>query len=618
MAEKKLNLLSDFPAISTQEWMDKITTDLKGADFSRKLVWRTNEGFNVNPFYRSEDISELATKDSAPGEFPYVRGTKTNNEWLIRQEIKVKDAKEANAKALDIMNKGITALGFKLNAKELSAEYVAQLLDGILAEYVELNFQLCVAKTPIFLGMLKDYFVAKGYDLNKVSGSVNCDPINRMLLKGKKITEEAATNFALKAVEAAQEMPNFRVIGVNAVSLNNAGAYVAQELGYALAWGNQYMTMLTENGVDADTAASAIKFNFGIGGNYFMEIAKFRAARWLWALIADAYAPKCKCSAKIKMHAETSTFNKTIFDAHVNLLRTQTEVMSASVAGVDSITTNTFDVTYQNSDDFSERIARNQQLLLKEESHFDKVVDPAAGSYYLETLTNEIAEQAWKLFLEIENAGGFFAAVDNGTIQQAIQTTSDKRQAAVAARKEIYLGTNQFPNFNEFAAEKVENGSGACGGCCSTPSEGVKLPTARAAEQFETLRLQTEAAAKRPKAFMLTIGNLAMRLARAQFSCNFFACAGYEVIDNLGFNTVAEGIAAAQAANADIIVLCSSDDEYATFAPEAFNTINGKQLFVVAGAPACADELKAVGIEHFVNVRTNVLETLKSFNAQLI
>ncbi len=618
MAEKKLNLLVDFPAISTQEWMDKITTDLKGADFNRKLVWRTTEGFNVNPFYRSEDIETLQTKDSAPGEFPYVRGTKTNNEWLIRQDIKVECAKDANAKALDVLNKGVNSLGFKLKGADLSAEYVAELLEGILADHVELNFQVCVKRTPILLGLLKEYFTAKGYDLNKVSGSVNCDPINRMLLKGKKLTIETVAAFTAKAIETAKELPNFRVVGVNAASMNNAGAYTAQELGYALAWGNQYMNLLTEAGVDATTAACAIKFNFGISGNYFMEIAKFRAARWLWALIVEAYGPTCSCAAKIKMHAETSDFNKTIYDAHVNLLRTQTEAMSASLAGVDSITVKGFDSIFKATDDFSERIARNQQLLLKEESHFDKVVDPAAGSYYLETLTNEIAAQAWALFLEVENAGGFFAAVDNGTIQQAIQATSAKRQAAVSARKEVYLGTNQFPNFNEFATEKVVKGGCACGGCCSTPSEGEKLPTERAAQQFEALRLETEAAAKRPKAFMLTIGNLAMRLARAQFSCNFFACAGYEVVDNLGFETVEAGVAAAQAAGADIIVLCSSDDEYATLAPEAFKTIDGKQLFVVAGAPACADDLKAVGIENFVNVRTNVLETLKSFNAQLI
>ena len=619
MAEKKLNLLADFPAITTEEWMAKINADLKGADFEKKLVWKTNEGFNVMPFYRLEDVAELKTTTSAPGEFPYVRGTKTDNDWYVRQDIDATCAKTANAKALDVLNKGINSLGFILNKKELSAEYIATLLNGICPECVELNFRVCIRCAAQLATLLADYFKAQGADLAKVEGSINCDPINRMLLKGKELNQAEVAEIAVATVKAAAALPKFRVIGVNSLSLNNAGAYCSQELGYALAWGAEYMTMLTEGGLTADEAGKAIKFNMGVGGNYFMEIAKFRAARMLWAMIVKAYAPACDCAAKMRVHAETSTFNKTIYDAHVNLLRTQTEAMSATIAGVDSLTVNGFDVTYKESDDFSERIARNQQLLLKEESHFDKVTDPSAGSYYIENLTNSIAEQAWKLFLEIQNEGGFFAAVEAGKVQEAMKATSAKRLKDVSARKEVLLGTNQFPNFNEMAAEKITKEACTCTNCgCETPRGLATLPTVRAAQEFEDLRLATERSAKRPKAFMLTIGNLAMRLARAQFSCNFFACAGYEVIDNLGFETVEAGVEAAQKAGADIIVLCSSDDEYAEYAPAAFKAIDGKQIFVVAGAPACMEDLKAAGIENFIHVRVNVLDTLKAFNAQLL
>lgn len=619
MAEKKLNLLADFPAITTEEWMAKINADLKGADFEKKLVWKTNEGFNVMPFYRLEDVAELKTTTSAPGEFPYVRGTKTDNDWYVRQDIDATCAKTANAKALDVLNKGINSLGFILNKQELSAEYIATLLNGICPECVELNFRVCIRCAAQLATLLADYFKAQGADLAKVEGSINCDPINRMLLKGKELNQAEVAEIAVATVKAATALPKFRVIGVNSLSLNNAGAYCSQELGYALAWGAEYMTMLTEGGLTADEAGKAIKFNMGVGGNYFMEIAKFRAARMLWAMIVKAYAPACDCAAKMRVHAETSTFNKTIYDAHVNLLRTQTEAMSATIAGVDSLTVNGFDVTYKESDDFSERIARNQQLLLKEESHFDKVTDPSAGSYYIENLTNSIAEQAWKLFLEIQNEGGFFAAVEAGKVQEAMKATSAKRLKDVSARKEVLLGTNQFPNFSEMAAEKITKEACTCANCgCETPKGLATLPTVRAAQEFEDLRLATERSAKRPKAFMLTIGNLAMRLARAQFSCNFFACAGYEVIDNLGFETVEAGVEAAQKAGADIIVLCSSDDEYAEYAPAAFKAIDGKQIFVVAGAPACMEDLKAAGIENFIHVRVNVLDTLKSFNAQLL
>ncbi|MBP1676265.1 MAG: heterodimeric methylmalonyl-CoA mutase small subunit [Bacteroidetes bacterium] len=629
MAEKKLNLLADFPAVSTQQWMDKITADLKGADFNKKLVWKTNEGFNVMPFYRAEDIETLKTTDVVPGKFPFVRGTKADNVWFIRQEIVVTDAKEANAKALDILNKGVDSIGFKLNKKDLSPAYIETLLDGIAAECVELNFSICTRRSADLATILTNYYKTKAYDVTKLHGSINWDGINAMLLRGKNFEKDELVSLAKATFDAALGLPFYRVLGVNATTLNNAGAFVAQELGYALAWGNEYLSSLIDAGCEPSVVAKNIKFNFGVGGNYFMEIAKFRAAKLLWANIVDAYKAKCikpncqhtvdgicKCAAKMRIHAQTSEFNKTIFDANVNMLRTQTEAMSATLGGVNSLTVTPYDSTYKASDDFSERIARNQQLLLKEESHFDKVADPAAGSYYIETLTNNIAEQAWKLFLEVEDKGGFFTAVKAGTVQDAVKATAATRLKSVSSRREVLLGTNQFPNFSEFAAAKVEFKKEADCDCDHT--EVKKLAPVRAAEEFEALRFATEAAAKRPKAFMLTIGNLAMRLARAQFSCNFFACAGYEVVDNLGFKTVEEGVAAAQAAGADIIVLCSSDDEYAELAPAAFKAIDGKQIFVVAGAPACEADLRAVGVEHFINVKSNVLETLKAFNSKLL
>jgi methylmalonyl-CoA mutase len=627
MAEKKENLFVDFPPVSTEKWMEKITADLKGADFDKKLVWKTNEGFKVMPFYRAEDIKGLETTDSLPGVFPYVRGTKANNDWYVRQDIVVENPKDANKKALDILNKGVDSLGFNIENSELNAGLISTLLDGICAECVELNFRICVSKVAELATILSTYFKSKNYDVQKLKGSINCDPIDRMLRKGKDLEKSFIVEKTKAAVEAAAALPYYRVIGVNATTMNNAGAYISQELGYALAWGNEYLSSLVEAGVDVSLAAKKIKFNFGVGGNYFIEIAKFRAARLLWAKIVDAYNnnKECEksscCAAKMKIHAETSLFNKTIFDANVNMLRTQTEAMSASLGGVDSLTVNGYDITYKTPDDFSERIARNQQLLLKEESHFDKVVDPGAGSYYIETLTASVAEQAWKIFLEIEEQGGFFAAVKAGTIQKAIKTTNEARHTAVASRREILLGTNQFPNFNEVGEKKIENKSAAQCSCGSTTDSCEKtieaLDISRAASDFEALRFATEKATKRPKAFMLTIGSLAMRLARAQFSCNFLACSGYEVVDNLGFSTIEEGVQAAQKAGADIIVLCSSDDEYVELAPQAFKLIAGKQIFVVAGAPACTDDLKAVGIENFINVRSNVLATLKAFNKQL-
>ena len=616
MAEKNELLFDQFPPVTTEEWRAKVDADLKGAPFEKKLVWRTNEGFDVQPMYRAEDIENFTTTSSLPGQFPYIRGTRTNNDWLTRQEIVSNDPVEANKQALEAISKGVNSIGFTV--ADPTTETIKTLIEGIDIDKIEINFKSC----PCSALELATALVAVLKELGKTEsfrGSINYNPFRKALKHGKDIDAATIADNAKAIIATVKDIPALRVLAVESDMLNNAGAYIFQELGYALAWGAQYLTLLTEAGISIDEVASRIKFNMGISSNYFMEIAKFRAARMLWAEIVKQYEPSCCCAAKMVAHATTSRFNMTIFDAHVNLLRSQTEAMSAALAGVDSITVTPFDVTYKAPDSFSERIARNQQFLLKEESHLDKVVDPAGGSYYVETLTVSIAKEAWKLFLSVIEEGGFLAQINEGKVQQTIKETSAKRHTDMARRKEILLGTNQYPNFNETAAAKIEN-DGKC--CCCKQLESVNadkaLPTERMASDFEQLRLATERSANRPKVFMLTIGNLAMRLARAQFSSNFFGCAGYEIIDNIGFSTIDEGLAAAAEKNADIIVLCSSDDEYATLAPEAFQKLAGKAEFVVAGAPACTDDLKAVGIENFIHVRSNVLDTLRSFNARLL
>ena len=616
MAEKKEKLFDQFPGVSYDEWRAKVETDLKGADFNKKLVWRTNEGFNVQPIYRAEDIAELKTTNSLPGEFPYVRGTRDNNDWLTRQNIIAETPAEANKVALDVLTKGVTSLGFTV--EEPSAEVVETLLKDIDIAKVEVNFTCCPKKAQALAEAVVKYVQDKGA-ADTFKGSIDYNPLRKALRHGAGNVCAEVVADAKKLVETVAPVKGLRVLSVDSDTLCNAGAYIFQELGYALAWGADWLTLLTEAGLSVEEVACRIKFNMGVSSNFFMEIAKFRAARMLWAQIVEQYKPKCECATKMVCCAFTSKFNQTIYDAHVNLLRSQTESFSAAVAGVDSIVTTPFDTPYQTPDAFSERIARNQQFLLKEESHLDKVVDPAGGSYYVETLTVSIAQEAWKLFLEVVDKGGFFAMVNNGDVQKAVNESCEKRHTDVARRKEILLGTNQYPNINEKAADKIVKKDAVCGCSCSKDAaENGGLLMKRAATDFEALRLATEAAAKRPKVFMLTIGNLAMRLARAQFSTNFFGCAGYEIIDNLGFDTVEQGVDAAMEKGADVVVLCSSDDEYATLAPEAFKYLNGRAEFVVAGAPACMDDLKAAGIKDFVHVRVNVLDTLKDFNNRLL
>ena len=598
MADSKEKLFSDFTAPTRQEWRDKIEADLKGADYQKKMVWRTNEGFSMEPFYRKEDVDKLPLVNALPGEFPYVRGNKAaDNEWYVRQDIKCESAKEANAKALDILNKGVTSLGFCIPKESVSPGYIDELLEGIYVDCVELNFCTCQCKAVELAQILVAYFQKKGADAGKIEGSISFDPLEKMIMKGKDTTEKLAS--AKTLVETFAAYPKFRPIAVNAFRLTNAGAYSYQDLGYALAWGNEYLAELTDAGVTPELAAQSIKFNLGINGVYFMEIAKLRAARMLWAQIVSQYTDD-KESAKMHVCAFTTTYNQTLFDSYVNMLRSQTETMSAALGGVDSIVVTPFDEPYEVPTEFAERIARNQQLLLKDECHFDRMVDVAGGSYFIEELTTALAGQAWKLFLAVEQEGGFLAAAKAGSVQNTINETNKTRHANADKRKEFLLGTNQFPNFIEKSEGKEPME------CCCKNSCGC-----------EALRLKTEKAAKVPVAFMLTIGNLAMRQARAQFSCNFLAAAGYQVIDNLGFKSVEEGVDAALAAGADIVVLCSSDDEYAEYAVPAYKYLDGRALYVVAGAPACMEDLKAAGIENFIHVRSNQLETLKEYNTKL-
>ncbi|MEA4904110.1 MAG: methylmalonyl-CoA mutase family protein [Petrimonas sp.] len=632
MSNQKEKLFADFPPVSTEQWMEVITKDLKGADFQKRLVWRTNEGFNVNPFYRAENIEGLLSAENLPGQFPYVRSTRKDNVWYVRQDIDVKDYAEANQKALSLLEKGVTSFGFHLPKNNLSAENLELLLKGIAPDKVELNFRTCISKTHELARLVVAYITSQNLNVLECFGSIEYDPFRKILKKGVDVPNWM--DDAAEMVNITAPLPRYRSISITGNLFNDAGAYSYQELGFSLSYGNQVLSALIGKGLAPSLVAKKIKFEFGVGSNYFMEIAKFRAGRWLWAEVVNAYKPPCPpyiecentaadgtclCAAKMNIHASTSRFNQSLFDPYVNLLRTQTEAMSATIGAVDSLTVRPFDEAFETPTEFAERIAVNQQLLLKEEAHFDKVTDPSSGSYYIETLTVSLAEQAWKLFLETEEKG-FYEALKAGTVQDTIAVSSDARFNAMANRKEILLGTNQYPNFTETMAEKVADPKNHSCGCGTGDKTALKpLTIRRLAEQFNELRLATEKSGKTPKVFMLTIGNLAMRLARSQFSSNFFSCAGYQIIDNNGFLTVEEGVDAARKAGADVVVLCSSDDEYVELAPKAFDLLKGgKEIFVVAGAPVCMDDLKARGIEYFIHVRSNVYETLKEFNGRLL
>ncbi len=291
MSNQKEKLFTDFPPVSTEEWMEVITKDLKGADFQKRLVWRTNEGFNVNPFYRAEDIEGLLSAENLPGQFPYVRSTRKDNVWYVRQDIDVNDYAEANKKALSLLEKGVTSFGFHLPKNNLSAENLELLLKGIAPDKVELNFRTCISKTHELARLVVAYITSKNLNLLECFGSIEYDPFRKILKKGVDVPNWI--DDAAEMVQITAPLPRYSSISITGNLLNDAGAYSYQELGFSLSYGNQVLSALIGKGLAPSLVAKKIKFEFGVGSNYFMEIAKFRAGRWLWAEVVNAYKPPC-------------------------------------------------------------------------------------------------------------------------------------------------------------------------------------------------------------------------------------------------------------------------------------------------------------------------------------
>lgn len=617
MAQKE-KLFDQFPPVTTKEWMDKIVTDLKGADFNKKLVWKTNEGFDLKPFYRMEDIENLQYINTPPGVFPYLRGTKVeNNNWLVRQNIEVTNYSEANRKALTILMKGIDSLGFVIKDPESINEMNFDLLlERIFLGGVEINF-LTEGKAREIIDLLINYVKRSHSDPDKIRGAIEVDPLSRLMVNGTLcIPPEQGFDYLASVVKSSVFLPHFRTININASNFNNAGADIVQELAFGISMGSEYLAQLTQRGVSSKLAASKIRFSFGTGSNYFPEIAKLRAARLLWSVVTTGFDPSGEKN-EMDIHCVTSEWNKTVYDPYVNLLRTQTEAMSAILGGTNSLTVEPFDIVFRQPDEFSERIARNQQLILKEEAYFDKVADPAAGSYYIETLTNLIAENSWKLFLEIEEKGGFLACLKSGDIQKKLSESADKREKDVASRKAILLGTNQYPNTQEKISESVDLKKVFREKAIIRDQIIEPVNRLRGSLRYDELRIAVDKAARRPVVFLLPIGNPAMRKARAQFSANFFGCAGYEIIENTGFDNTDEAVRKALESKADIVVICSSDDDYLLFAPGIHAKLKDKAIIVVAGNPSSIDELKSKGLDNYIHVRSNIIEILAGFNEKL-
>ncbi|MCK9203971.1 MAG: methylmalonyl-CoA mutase family protein [Bacteroidales bacterium] len=616
-------LFNEFPPITTAAWEEKIKADLKGADYDKKLVWKTDEGFNVKPYYRSEDLLGLEYLNTLPDEPPFVRGArKGNNEWIIRQDILTGDIEQANKLALDAIAKGADAVG--LIAKDITThKQINRLLTDI--DLAKTGIHLLSSRSyPLTLELFIYELNHRGSGGDKIHGSINFDPLGYLLVNGDFYVSWAhnleEAEYLLTTIR--KKLPNFKALTINGHYFPDSGSTLVQELGFSLALANEYLAGLTSKGFSVDSIAPHIQLSLGIGPNYFMEMAKFRAARLLWSKMIGQYHPGKPESLRLFIHATTTSWNKTVYDPYVNMLRTTTEGMSAALGNADSISIQPFDISYATPNDFSRRIARNQQLILKDEAYLDKIVDPAGGAYYIENLTHSIAFHAWGLFKEIEKRGGIIPCITSGFLQDEIVRSRNQKEMDYAQRKTVLIGTTQYPNLQERMLDKIQK-TPKPGPVKETPYR--KLEQYRAGKAIEELRIATEKYVgqgnKQPAVFLLTIGNLAMLRARAGFATNFFGCAGYEIIDNPGFASIEEGVDAAISSRAETVVICSSDEEYATMAPEIarkIKAVNPKIQVLVAGYPKeIIENLQTAGVDGFIHIKSNLLSTLQAHHLLL-
>ncbi|MFA5668800.1 MAG: methylmalonyl-CoA mutase subunit beta [Balneolaceae bacterium] len=415
---------SEFPSPTVKDWENQIASDLKGEDYTIKFNWHTQEGISHLPFYENED--NYKTQAAIP----------PLSDWKICQYISTPDCKNANKLALHALESGASSLYFDLPSNALAnVSDLKILLDGIILDILTIHFSESLSQ-PEHLEIIQTFVTGQSIHENDLDFKFNSDPFTNALKTGKLLSK---SDFKTDT--------NLNSLAVNAHFYGNAGATMVDQLAFAAATGNEYLDF-SDN---TDQVAQQVHFNFSVASNYFLEIAKLRAFRLIWSQILDTYQEGLSQKYPAYIHAHTATLNTSLKDPHNNILRATTEAMSAAIGVADAITITPFDDIYNEENSFSDRIARNIQLILKEEAYFDKVADPSAGSYYIEHLTTHLAEEAWKVFQEIERNGGFYNSIKNGFVQKRVREAQQARMDASKNGELVLLGVNKHPAKDEEA-----------------------------------------------------------------------------------------------------------------------------------------------------------------------
>ena len=650
------------------EWLAKVKADLKGASFDR-LRSRAPGELELEPLYMAEDV-EADRETGLPGVYPFVRGAAPLGGWVIRQEYDDPRPEVCRQQIDEDLARGVDAIFLRMGPRCGCRVLTIDDLERLLA-------RVDLATTSVRIDGGSDTLAAAAGFLalaqrrevphDALRGGFAFDPIGLLAGEGRIQGGLRSRLAELSDLSAwcASNAPSLRTVDVSSEPYDSGGASTVQELAYTIATGIEYLRQLTDAGLSVESASRRIGFSYSVSGDFFTQIAKLRAARLLWAKVLTASGGE-PSSAAMHIHARTSRFTKTERDPWVNMLRATAECTAAVIGGAQSIATLPFDCIAGPPDELARRVARNTQVVLRDESHLDAVADPAGGSWFVETLTDELARGAWAEVREVERHGGIVKALGSGTLVDAVAAVAAERRTALARRKTPVVGVSEFPNAHEerlvrqavsaedvsrllraaldeldvgahrenliALARKIHEGDGAPGAmtdaCVSAAVEGTDMysvaavlqhgqpdfhaepvPQWRAAAAWEQLRDRSEQSTTRPTAFLANLGSIPSHKARSTWAKNLLGAAGIEAHDNDGFDAAAALGAAFQKAPASLAVVCGSDADYESMLEPAVAALKqaGCPLVLVAGRPDDrAPGLREAGVSDFIFVGADV------------
>ncbi|MFW6086615.1 MAG: methylmalonyl-CoA mutase family protein [Myxococcota bacterium] len=682
-----LHITDDFPPATKQTWREKAEKDLRGTPLE-KLVTHTIEGLDIDPLYTRDDAVAPDAR-GFPGMAPFVRGRevveRATRGWQVCQEHGQPGLEACGVAIERDLARGAGAVWVRLGLAQGTRLLTMGDLDRLLRA-------VKLAETPLYLdpgpdavpvaAALAGVARARGVSLDALRGGFGCDPLGTLAREGtlsnglggafRDLTELAAW--------AGDNAPHVRPLLVSTLPYHGAGATAVQELAWAIATGVEYLRRLVQAGASVDEAAQRIVFRVGVGGDFFMEVAKLRAARWLWSKAVAASGGSERAQAML-LHARTSPWTKSQRDPWVNILRATAESFAAAVGGADAVGTSAFDEAIGPSDDFACRVARNTQLVLREEAHLHRVIDPAGGSWYVESLTERLARTAWDAFRDVEREGGMVRALGDGRVRRALDEASSQRLKDIATRRAPFVGVSEYPNLQETPVERshaplpdesplgrgLPDGDDAArrdrlqtladitvgrrrvepgqlmASLVDAAAEGVDLfrlgdalrrgkPSRhveplqpwRGPEPWEALRDASDAYqkshARRPRVFLANLGAIPEHRARAEFAHNLFSAGGIEPVTNDGFDSVDAAVAAFGEADADLAVICGPDERYPDVVPTLAAALKdaGATAVVLAGKPGDRDAAyREAGVDRFVHVGADVLAILKELHREI-